>query len=152
MIKIGKLQVNKNISPKTFWILTIFSLILFFILWGYSIYNYFKQKDYIELNAVITEVGYRYIPAGGEANAQIINYIKLSYEYDDKTYSSQQRVAFKFNKKVGNLIRIYINPNNPEEMKDTYITNINFIINIITLVITIFLIKAYKIRKNKFKI
>lgn len=57
-MKIGKMQVNQDISPKIFLILFIFSLILLLIFGGQTINIFIKTKDYVKVCAKITEIGY----------------------------------------------------------------------------------------------
>lgn len=150
MIKVGKIKVNKDISPKTFLIITIFAFLLFLSCFSYSIFYFFKTKDYIKLDAVIVDVGYEYSNYGSE-NESRIYYMQVGYEYNNKNYINKQRVNFRFNKNKGDVVKIYVNPNNPEEIKDTYNTNIFIFLSILTLVLTIALAKGYKIRKNYYK-
>ena len=144
MIKMGKMKVNENVSPKTFFWIMIFSIIIFAYLTIYNICNYINTKDYIKVEATITWVGTEYI----NESDSTYSYIEYKYEYGEEDYTNKQRVAFRFNKKVGETQNIHINPNNPSEVKDTYMTNTSLIICGIMFVITIFMIKGYSIRKN----
>lgn len=144
MIKIGKLQVNNNLNPKTFLILYIFSLLLFVIFGGFTITNFIKTKDYVKVEATIIEVGYhRHYDSDSYSD-----YIKLQYEYDNNNYNNEQRIAFRANKKVGNKTTIYVNPLNPAEVRDNYLTRLNIVISSIIIIFNLFCIKAYRIRKN----
>lgn len=146
MIKIGKLQVNNNLDHKIFLILFIFSFVLFLIFGGYSLTNYIKTKDYVKVKATITEIGYH----KHYESDSYSNYIKLEYEYDNNNYNNEQRVVFRFNKKVGNKITIYVDPMNPVEVSDNYLTRLNSIISIFAIIFNLFCIKAYRIRKNQY--
>ena len=96
MIKVGKLQVNNNVNPKFFLILYIFSFILLIIFGGFTITNFIKTKDYVKIEATITEVGYHHHYDSDSYS----DYIKLEYKYDNNNYNNEQRVAFRGNKKV----------------------------------------------------
>lgn len=141
------MQVNNNINQKTFLILIIFSLILFLIFGGYTINNFVKTKDYVKVYASITEVGYDVIP-NGSGDSSYENYIKVSYTYNNNFYTNKQRVAFRFNKKEGDNIKIYVNPKNPIEIRDNYITRICITVSLIIVLFNIFCIRAYIIRKR----
>ncbi len=144
MIKIGKLQVNNNLNPKTFLILYIFSLLLFVIFGGFTITNFIKTKDYVKVEATIIEVAYHY---HYDSNSYS-DYIKLEYEYDNNNYNNEQRIAFRANKKVGNKTTIYVNPLNPAEVRDNYLTRLNIVISSIIIIFNLFCIKAYRMRKE----
>lgn len=145
MIKVGKLQVNNNLNPKIFLILYIFSFIVFVVFCGFTITNFIITKNYVKLEATITEVGYRhYYDSDGYSN-----YIKLEYEYHNNNYNNEQRVAFRANKKVGNKTTIYVNPLNPIEVRDNYLTKLNIVISIVIIIFNLFCIKAYRTRKKE---
>ena len=148
MIKAEKIQINPNISNKTFLILIIFSICLFLIFGVDTIKNIVKINSYEKITAVITEVGHKVITGSSSADSSNVNYIKFNYNYNGNKYKNEQRVVFKFNKKMGDSISIYINPDNPNEIMDTYMKNVSFIATIVSFVITIFLIKAYRIKKS----
>ena len=145
MIKVGKLQVNNTLNPKVFLILYIFSFILLVVFGGFTITNFIKTKDYVKIEATITEVGYHHHYDSDSYS----DYIKLEYQYDNNNYNNEQRVAFRGNKKVGNKTTIYVNPLNPIEVRDNYLTRINIVISIVIIVFNLFCIKAYLIRKKE---
>lgn len=145
MIKVGKLQVNNTLNPKVFLILYIFSFILLVVFGGFTITNFIKTKDYVKIEATITEVGYHHYYDPDSYS----DYIKLEYQYDNNNYNNEQRVAFRGNKKVGNKTTIYVNPLNPIEVRDNYLTRINIVISIVIIVFNLFCIKAYLIRKKE---
>jgi len=144
MIKMGKMKVNENVSTKTFLWLMIFSMLLLILFVGYTISDYVKTKDYIKLDAVIVYVGIEYVH---ESDSNY-SYVEYKYEYEGQTYTNKQRIFFKFNKKTGDIEQIHINPNNPNEVKDSYMTTINPIISCVMFIIMIFMIKAYNIRRK----
>ena len=145
MIKVGKLQVNNNINPKTFLILYIISFILLVIFGTYTITNFIKTKDYVKIEATITEVGYHQHYESDSYS----NYIQLEYQYNNNYYKNEQRVAFRGNKKVGNKTTIYINQLNPIEVRDNYLTKLNIVIGIVIIIFNVFCIMAYKTRKRE---
>ena len=146
MIEKGKIEVNYNISPKIFLLLFIFSLIMFLIFATMWINIINKVKNYDKVNATIVDVGYHIDYE--TVKPQYYNYIKFNYTYNGNEYTSEQKAAFRLNKQEGKNVVVYVNPNNPNEMVNTYLKNIYFIISIFLLIMTIFLIKLYTIRKN----
>lgn len=147
MIKLGKMQLNSNISYRGYLTITLFSLLLTCIFSVLAITNYIKTKEYDKFDATITYIGTKY--TGSNSEESTINYIKFKFEYNNKEYSNEQRVAFKFNKKIGDRITVYVNSNNPNEIKDTYYTNSANSACFMMIVITIFLIKACIIKKRE---
>lgn len=146
-----KIKVNQDISPKTFLMLIIFSLILFLILGGYTINIFIKTRDYVKVYASITEVSRRdYATKGGSSTVDnYANYIKLRYTYNNGRYTNEQRVLFRFNKKEGDKIKIYVNPKNPMEVRDNYMTRVGIAFSLMIIFFNIFCIKAYQIRKKE---
>ena len=122
----------------------IFSILLFVLLSGATVSNYIKTKEYIKLDAVIVYVGTEYV----HESDSTYSYVEYKYEYEGNIYTNKQRVFFKFNKKVGDVQQIRINPNNPSEVKDSYMTTINPIISCVMFIIMIFVIEAYNVRRK----
>ena len=99
----------------------------------------------MKIEATITEVGYHQHYESDSYS----NYIQLEYQYNNNYYKNEQRVAFRGNKKVGNKTTIYINPLNPIEVRDNYLTKLNIVIGIVIIIFNVFCIKAYKTRKRE---
>ena len=148
MIKVGKLQVNNSLELKIFLILYIISFILFVVFCGFKITIFIKTKDYVKIEAKISEVGYHQHYESDSYS----DYIKFEYKYDNNNYTNEQRVAFRGNKKVGNKTTIYVNPSNPVEVRDNYLTRLNIVISIVIIIFNVFCIKAYRARKRKMSI
>ena len=147
MIKVGKLQINEKVSSKVFLILIFFSLLLLIIFGKNFISTFLNTKDYIKVDATITDVSYDITYEDG---GNTYSYVKLKYEYNNNTYENKQRVAFRFDKKVGNKVKIYINPSDANEVRDNFNYRLSIILSLVMLVIHIFMIKFYVVRrKNK---
>ena len=138
MIKIGKLQVNENVSSNLFLILIFFSLLLLIIFGRNFMLTFINTRDYIKVDATITDVSYDFTYEDG---GNTYNYVKLKYVYNNNTYENKQRVAFRFNKKVGNRIEIYVNPSNANEVRNNFDFRISIVMSVFALVIHIFMIK-----------
>ena len=150
MIKVGKLQVNEKVSSKVFLILIFFSLLLLIIFGKSFISTFINTKDYVKVDATITDVSYEITYEDG---SNTYNYVKLKYVYNNNTYENKQRVTFRFNKKVGNKIKIYVNPSNANEVRNNFNFRINIVMSVFALVIHIFMIKFYMVRRKiKWKI
>lgn len=147
MIKIGEMKVNSNIKPETYLILIIVAIVILCIVLRATILDYICTKDYIKESAIITDKYAEYYETIDHETSRD-NYVELDYEYNNQTYHKKQRVFSLFNKKIGNSITVYINPDNPNEIKNVYNTRAFYIIDVLLIVWLIFTIKAYKNTKK----
>ena len=139
------MKVNSSITPEGYFKIVIFTILVVCALVGFTIAEYNESKDYVKVEAIIESVRKDSANAeNGEAN-----YIEFSFQYNGKMYNNQQRVVFRLNKKVGSSTNVWINPENPNEIRDIYKTNLLYIIDGFSLIFLVFMIKAYKIRKNE---
>ncbi len=139
------MKVNSRITPEGYFKIVIFTILVVCALVGFTIAEYNESKDYVKVEAIIESVRKDSANAeNGEAN-----YIEFSFQYNGKMYNNQQRVVFRLNKKVGSSTNVWINPENPNEIRDIYKTNLLYIIDGFSLIFLVFMIKAYKIRKNE---
>lgn len=139
------MKVNSSITPEGYFKIVIFTILVVCALVGFTIAEYNESKDYVKVEAIIESVRKDSANAeNGEAN-----YIEFSFQYNGKMYNNQQRVVFRLNKKVGSSTNVWINPENPNEIRDSYKTNLLYIIDGFSLIFLVFMIKAYKIRKNE---
>lgn len=148
MIKIGNPKINTKISPSIWIMAIIVSLIMSLIFGTYTISNFIKTKDYIKTYAIITDVNYHY--ESSSDGGSLIENIKVKYTFNDLEYSNIQRVTFRNFYKIGKKVKIYVNPNNPQIVRDNYLTKLSIFIFIVSFVFNMFATKAYlTIRKNK---
>ena len=143
MVKVGIGYINKEISPKKYLRLLEIGIIILTVLLYVTIDNYIKTKDYVKVVAKITD---KYERSGDSDNYE--NYILLDYEYNNRQYSNEQQVFFKFNKNIGEIVKISINPENPGEMKNSYMTNLFYIMDTMLLVWILGVGSAYKARRD----
>ena len=104
-----------------------------------------KTKNYVKVDATITKVDYHLIPP----DQSVEYYIEFSYDYNNENYVSRSKILFTFNKKVGKKIKIYINPNNPSEVRNDYINNTTILMIIIPLLVFPVSVYGYRIKRNK---
>ncbi len=144
-----KTEINNNISPRTYLIISIFALLMFIGTFIVTAKYYIAIKDYIKINATITESGYRY--TGPTSEESKINYIKVKYEYKNNEYNKELRITYFLIKypKVGSNLTILINPNNPEEVDNHYMRITCSIASVLLLIFTLFIFNAYRIRKKQ---
>ncbi len=147
MIKIGKPRINTKISSYVWIMAIIISLIMLIIFGTYTALNFIKTRNYIKIDAIVTNVSYYYEPSSdGES---LINYIELKYTFDNLEYIGKQRVFFRNFQKVDKKVKIYVNPNNPKVIRDNYLTKLSIFIFIISLIFNIFTTKAYLTMKKE---
>lgn len=137
-----KLEINQNTNLKTILLLIIFSSTMFMLFFSYCLYNYIETKDYIKTTAVITELNY---DTNYYSDTRTSYYVILNYKYNNKEYNYKQKITFMLNNQEGEIKNIYINPKNPNEVKDTYTTNTTIFLSIISLFFNIMCIIIYKI-------
>ncbi|MDD4832004.1 MAG: hypothetical protein PHR09_04060 [Bacilli bacterium] len=145
----NKFKINRQVIKKTFLIMIFFSLFLLLLFSSFSISTLIKTKNYVALNSTIIDVGYKLDTSSSSEGSQSINYIIVEYEYKNINYSSQQRVFFRFNKNIGDNIKIHVNPLKPNELRDNYNLILSTFISIIFFITHIFMIKAYIIKSKK---
>ena len=143
---VGEIQVNKNIKPKTYLIIGVITCISTLITLVYLINQFIKTQNYVKVDAAIVEVGYDEVKTEGENH--YYNYIILRYTYDNNSYTYKQGVIFRFNKREEDKIKIYINPEQPDEVRDSYSIRLAIIVCLFLGVFDYFCIKAYIVRKN----
>lgn len=115
---------------------------MFMLFFSYCLYNYIETKDYIKTTAVITELNY---DTNYYSDTRTSHYVILNYKYNNKEYNYKQKITFMLNNQEGEIKNIYINPKNPNEVKDTYTTNTTIFLSIISLFFNIMCIIIYKI-------
>jgi len=100
----------------------LFSAILFVVLFGVGLWNLYKndqaeqtrlRENYMKIEAEITFAGKR----GTAYRTKALLFV--TYSYADKNYTATITRPYRKEEyyKKGDKITIYINPNNPEEIK-----------------------------------
>lgn len=145
-IEVEKMKVNMKLSIKTFVIMVIFALGLLTIMTGALLKTVFNVKDYDKLSAEITNIdveGYY-----SEGTLKHGYFISLEYNYKAKAYVEQEHVAFRFDKKEGQEINIYVNPKKPTSFVTYYDLRAMFLGEVFSIILFILTIKAYITRKK----
>lgn len=137
---------HQKINPKIYIIGIVVSLIMLVVFGTSSVLNYVKTKDYVKVPAVITYVGYYYTNGGDSDSKTLVNYIDVNYTYNDKSYTSTQRVFFRGLHKKNNKLTLYVNPDEPSIVKNNYNTKTSHILFILSLIFNIITVKVYMTR------
>lgn len=135
-----KLKTNHSISTKTYLICGLCSLLVCLLLSSYCVYKYVKTKNFVKVEATITE--------NETSDKSSHNSINIDYKYKNINYTNQLKVIFKFNKKVGKTVKIHLNPANPYELRDAYVMYLLPISAGLTGIFSIFCIKVILTRKK----
>lgn len=147
MIKIGKIMVNKKVNTNVFLVCILLSFIIFLIFSINFASIIIKTKDYIKVQSIITDVGYSELPSSDGLTTY--HYADLEYDYKNTHYHYRKKLhLFIFYPKVNSKENLYINPNSPLEVRDTWLTTIDAVVVIFSLMFHIFAIKFYLIRRN----
>ena len=142
-IKMGKMEVDKNIKPWIFLILMLFSF-LFFIMFSIDVVSiYIDTKDYVKVEATVIDIGYEHVPNITEGDS-VDHYAVLQYEYNGKTYHCQKLLhMIMFYPKINSKTKIYIDPNVPTNFRNTWQIGNDILGAVLGLVFTIAMIKCY---------
>ncbi|MDD5827010.1 MAG: hypothetical protein PUD25_04505 [Bacilli bacterium] len=138
-----KMQISEDISAKNFLMIAFFSLFMFFLVFGWSINNFVQTKNYVKVKSIIIDVDC----TCGEYS-ECTHYAKLEYQYDGKSYYTEQTL-FLGPAILGSKISIYVNPENPEEVRDNYNTRIMMVLSLFYLFICCVIFKCYWIKKRQ---
>ena len=142
-----KIQINENISSKSFFMIAMFSLFLFVVILGYTVGNLIKTRDYVKVKATIQDTITECSHSSSD-DKQCTTFLKLEYQYDEISYYTEQRVIFGFSI-FGSKINIYVNPENPEEVRDNYNTRLSIFLSLILLFSCYMTAKCYWIKKHQ---
>ncbi len=148
MIKMGKIEVNNKIPLKVFLFCILFSFGLFLIFGGYLISEFIKTKDYIKISSTVKNVGHYQVRNSDDFSTYY--YADLVYDYNGKSYEYRKTLhMFLFYPKVNSKVTIYIDPNSPTLVRNTWVTSLGVIIIIFLLIFHFGMIKAYLVRKKQ---
>lgn len=88
------------------------------------IFNVVKTRTFIKIKATVismkTDIDY---DVDNDSKVSLIKSVNCYYEYDGEKYESSYRTFFK-NYSPGETISIYLNPKNPSEIKNPFITEV----------------------------
>ena len=145
MVKVGKAEVNREVKPIVYLICVLFSFALFSMFFINLIYQFISTINYVKVKATVVDVGNYY--DGGSSS--INYYADLDYSYKGKNYTyKSNRNIFIFYPKINSKMNLYINPSNPSQVRNSWLVNLDIFASITMLIIHIFLIKAYILRKK----
>jgi len=133
-------------TPDLFLKLAIFTIVSFVIFINFIITGLLKTKDYVKVEATIVELNY---VVSEEQYESKLDHIKIEYKYNNQKYEQPHRVLLRFNKKVGDIIKISVDPKDPNQIKDIYVLVMEFVFASVMLLLSILLIKVYKKHRVK---
>ena len=147
MIKVGKVYINQKLNPNVFLVCILFSFIMLLVFGVNLISIFIKTKDYVKVESIVTNVGHHEVySSDGDGS---YGYADLEYYYKGTRYQYRKTLhIFIFYPKVKSKVNIYINPNFPTEVRDSWIVNIDILMTIFFLIFHIIMIKAYLFRRN----
>ncbi len=147
MVKIGKITVNKNLNKNVFLVCILLSFIIFLIFSIHLASIIIKTKDYIKIQSIVTDVGYYQTPSPDGFTTY--HYADLEYDYNNTHYHYRKKLHISiFYPKVNSKENLYINPDSPLEVRDTWLITIDIFLIIFSLIFHVFAIKFYLIRRN----
>jgi len=145
-------EVNKNISIKTFIIITIFAVLIGFIM------IYIATKGFINVNILknckkdVAEINYSEIVNTGGENDTYRRKVKYIYFIDNKQYEEEDIlwwILFNSDKnvRIGDKIDIYYNVNEPSQSKIYHISYMLIIIGICFIIVPLLVLRQ-RIKEN----
>lgn len=138
------MKINLNDNPRIFLICILFSFIAFIFCSSMLVKTLLESKDYLKTKATVIDVYRQY-----DQDGDFIYYVKLSFDYENKHFYTNQRVSFGFNKKEGKEISIYFNPKNPTQVRSNWWFRTYIITSILTFTFFIGMIIGYRQIKKK---
>lgn len=79
------------------------------------------------------------------------HYARYEYDIDGTRYTATKQFFFKSSKSLGDLETIRYNPDNPEEIENTFLANSLISVSIFFGVILLFLIAIMKRNNNRYR-
>jgi len=110
----------------------VFFTILFLL--GVVVIKKISYSKYLGTEAEIVSVTTETI---GDSD---IHYVTYKYEVDDKYYLTKSQVLFKSFKKEGKKVIIRYNPEDPNQIEDTLLTNTGIVVSVLFLVLEVVLL------------
>jgi len=112
---------TKKYIPKIFAAVFIATALLI----AMNVRYYQKYADFVPVDATITDAQQHITSSPSSDNKEsYVTYVTYQYKYGSsntsKTYTATRSEFFKFGKEKGKKIVIKINPENPDEIEDTY--------------------------------
>lgn len=112
---------TKKYIPKIFAAMLIATALLI----AMNVRYYQKYADFVPVDATITDAQQHITSSPSSDNkASYMTYVTYQYKYSSsnasKTYTATRSEFFKFGKEKGKKVVVKINPENLEEIEDTY--------------------------------
>lgn len=112
---------TKKYIPKVFAAVLIATALLLVM----NVRYYQKYADFVPVGAMITDAQQHITSSPSSDNkTSYTTYVTYQYKYGSsnasKTYTATRSEFFKFGKEKGKKIVVKINPENPDEIEDTY--------------------------------
>lgn len=141
---------TKKYIPKIFAAMLIATALLI----AMNVRYYQKYADFVPVDATITDAQQHITSSPSSDNkASYMTYVTYQYKYGSsntsKTYTATRSEFFKFGKEKGKKIVIKINPENPDEIEDTYGCNACRMLTVFCFAVDAFLWIAIRQIKEK---
>ena len=141
---------TKKYIPKIFAAVLIATALLI----AMNVRYYQKYADFVPVDAMITDAQQHITSSPSSDNkASYMTYVTYQYKYSSsnasKTYTATRSEFFKFGKEKGKKIVIKINPENPDEIEDTYGRNACRTLTVFCFAVDVFLWIAIRQIKEK---
>lgn len=136
---------TKKYIPKIFATVLISTALML----AMNVRYYQKYTDFVPVDAMITDVRQHIASSPSSDNkTSYTTYVTYQYKYGSsnasKTYTATRSEFFKFGKEKGKKIVVKINPENPDEIENTYGLNACRMLTVFCFVVDAFLWMAIR--------
>ena len=136
---------TKKYIPKIFATVLISTALML----AMNVRYYQKYTDFVPVDAMITDVRQHIASSPSSDNkTSYTTYVTYQYKYGSsnasKTYTATRNEFFKFGKEKGKKIVVKINPENPDEIENTYGLNACRMLTVFCFVVDAFLWMAIR--------
>lgn len=133
------LGMRVHVSKRVLGVMLAVSAVILFVFGVLTVRHIEKHSNYTLVDARIVDVYDVHIDEDDKGGN---HYMILSYSYDNEEYTARQKVFFSAESKIGTEVNVKCNPDNPEEIENTFILHIFVIFDIFFTIFTLFLIFA----------
>ena len=137
---------TKKYIPKIFAAVLIATTLLI----AMNVRYYQKYADFVSVDAMITDVQ-RHITSSPSSDSKTSYTTHVTYQYNygsssnaSKTYTTTRSEFFRFGKEKGKKVVVKINPENPDEIENTYGLNACRMLTVFCFVVDAFLWMAIR--------
>lgn len=149
-ITLSKNNIKISASKSQLKLITIIVAIIMLFLLAVVIEQKIKYSSFEKANAEIVEI-FSKSGTSSSTNMTYSHFVRYEYDINGTRHTGTKQFFFKSSKRLGNLETIRYNPDNPEEIENTFLANSLISVSIFFGVILLFLIAMMKQNNNRYR-